>query len=704
MKKIIIFLLIIVVTFGENKENYSPKVGLVLSGGAAKGFAHIGTLKVLEKNNIKIDYISGTSIGALIGVFYSAGYSIEEIEDIMKNIDPSMFFTDKIDRKDLPMEEKIFSERYTFSVPLKNFKIDLPQSLISGQNVYMFLKKYLWDAKKIKNFEDLPIPVHIITTNMNTGEEVVLSKGDLAKALSASMALPAFFHPIKWDDKVLADGLSANNFPVDEVKKMGADIVIGVNITAPLADMKDLNFITVLNQLQYFRSYDNTKESKKRANILIEPSTDKYFPLDFSKSEELVKIGEEATQNKVEEIINEVPTKNNSSRNSIIKGNNSFVFVDKIEIKGLEKLDSSFVLKVIKKEPPFEINSQELEDIIKRLYAFKFFKRIYYEFSENTLILTFEEKTTDKINVGFNYKNIDGNNEGRASIGLELNSLLIKNNKLNFDAVISGNPEVTLKNYIYYGRGIFGKIGLLSTLTYREQSVYENIKDNKALTDNESYKADFLIGSIMGKKNLFGFGINYEKLNYEDFFDKENNAEFYSKWTYDSYDKTVFPDKGTYLKTIWSVDLSNVSKEEPYNNFDLYFNNYAPLNKKLSLITSLNLSKVTGENIPFSKYPLIKGMVESGQEFSFYGLDSKGLRTKDNLLLQFGLKYNIKDNLFVTSVFNSGVYSDYLTSDTKQISGYGLILGRNTDFGPIYLGYSNSQGDSHIYLNFGYEF
>lgn len=217
MKKIIIFLLIAIVTFGENKESYTPKVGLVLSGGAAKGFAHIGTLKVLEKNNVKIDYISGTSIGALIGVFYSAGYSIEEIEDIMKNIDPSMFFTDKIDRKDLPMEEKIFSERYTFSVPLKNFKIDLPQSLISGQNVYMFLKKYLWDAKKIKNFEDLPIPVHIITTNMNTGEEVVLSKGDLAKALSASMALPAFFHPIKWDDKVLADGLSANNFPVDEV-------------------------------------------------------------------------------------------------------------------------------------------------------------------------------------------------------------------------------------------------------------------------------------------------------------------------------------------------------------------------------------------------------------------------------------------------------------------------------------------------------
>lgn len=502
MKKIIIFLLIAIVTFGENKESYTPKVGLVLSGGAAKGFAHIGTLKVLEKNNVKIDYISGTSIGALIGVFYSAGYSIEEIEDIMKNIDPSMFFTDKIDRKDLPMEEKIFSERYTFSVPLKNFKIDLPQSLISGQNVYMFLKKYLWDAKKIKNFEDLPIPVHIITTNMNTGEEVVLSKGDLAKALSASMALPAFFHPIKWDDKVLADGLSANNFPVDEVKKMGADIVIGVNITAPLADMKDLNFITVLNQLQYFRSYDNTKEAKKRADILIEPSTDKYFPLDFSKSKELVKIGEEATQSKVEEIIREVPTKNNSSRDSIIKKNNSFVFVDKIEINGLEKLDSSFVLKVIKKEPPFEINSQELEDIIKRLYAFKFFKRIYYEFSENTLILTFEEKTTDKINVGFNYKNIDGNNEGRASIGLELNSLLIKNNKLNFDAVISGNPEVTLKNYIYYGRGIFGKIGLLSTLTYKEQSIYETIKDNKALTSSESYKADFLIGSIMGKKNL----------------------------------------------------------------------------------------------------------------------------------------------------------------------------------------------------------
>ena len=711
MKKI--FLIIFILSFNiifasEESDIKRPKIGLVLSGGGAKGFAELGVLKVLEENKIPIDYISGTSIGALIGVLYSSGYSTSEIENIVKTMDTSIFFADKIKREDLPMEEKIFSERYALSIPFEDYKLSLPKSLISGQSVYMTLKKHLWDTKDIRNFKDLPIPVHIMTTNINTGEEVVLKKGDLVKALASSMALPAFYNPISWEEEgyVLSDGLNSNNFPVEEVKKMGADIVIGVNVSAPLEDMEDLNFITVLNQIQYYRSYDKTNNQKKMVDVLIEPDTSKYFPLDFTQGKELIRIGEESALEKLPMIKELIPYTDDKVRKKIIREEPMEVYVKEIKIKGLKNIDESFIGTIIKKEAPFYISKDEMEELIKRLYAFTFFERIFYEFVDNTLIFNFVEKSNDKLHLGFNYKNTDGKSNGKLIVGLNLNGLGLKNNKTNIDLNISELPKFTARNYIYYGKGVFGKFGLLTTLNYEKSDVYKYLDEKYPYNTFDKYEADFLLGSITGKRNLIGIGLDFEKIYFEDEEknSKEENIDYYIKWTYDSYDKTVFPDKGTYLKYMWNIDFKNIFKEDKlYNNFNIYLNNNTPFSKKISLISSLNIANISGNNIPSSKYPLIKGMVEGGQDFSFYGLDSKGIITKNNILAQFGAKYNIEENLFVSAFTNFGVYTD-LDDTTKELSGYGISLGRNTDFGPLYLTYSNSEKNRHIYLNFGYEF
>lgn len=711
MKKI--FLIIFILSFNiifasEESDIKRPKIGLVLSGGGAKGFAELGVLKVLEENKIPIDYISGTSIGALIGVLYSSGYSTSEIENIVKTMDTSIFFADKIKREDLPMEEKIFSERYALSIPFEDYKLSLPKSLISGQSVYMTLKKHLWDTKDIRNFKDLPIPVHIMTTNINTGEEVVLKKGDLVKALASSMALPAFYNPISWEEEgyVLSDGLNSNNFPVEEVKKMGADIVIGVNVSAPLENMEDLNFITVLNQIQYYRSYDKTNNQKKMVDVLIEPDTSKYFPLDFTQGKELIRIGEESALEKLPMIKELIPYTDDKVRKKIIREEPMEVYVKEIKIKGLKNIDESFIGTIIKKEAPFYISKDEMEELIKRLYAFTFFERIFYEFVDNTLIFNFVEKSNDKLHLGFNYKNTDGKSNGKLIVGLNLNGLGLKNNKTNIDLNISELPKFTARNYIYYGKGVFGKFGLLTTLNYEKGDVYKYLDEKYPYNTFDKYEADFLLGSITGKRNLIGIGLDFEKIYFEDEEknSKEENIDYYIKWTYDSYDKTVFPDKGTYLKYMWNIDFKNIFKEDKlYNNFNIYLNNNTPFSKNISLISSLNIANISGNNIPSSKYPLIKGMVEGGQDFSFYGLDSKGIITKNNILAQFGAKYNIEENLFVSAFKNFGVYTD-LDNSTKELSGYGISLGRNTDFGPLYLTYSNSEKNRHIYLNFGYEF
>lgn len=697
------------ITFAiEENDIKRPKIGLVLSGGGAKGFAELGVLKVLEENKIPIDYISGTSIGALIGVLYSSGYSTSEIENIVKTMDTSIFFADKIKREDLPMEEKIFSERYALSIPFEDYKLSLPKSLISGQSVYMTLKKHLWDTKNIREFKDLPIPVHIMTTNINTGEEVVLKKGDLVKALASSMALPAFYNPISWEEEglVLSDGLNSNNFPVEEVKKMGADIVIGVNVSAPLENMEDLNFITVLNQIQYYRSYDKTNNQKKLVDVLIEPDTSKYFPLDFTQGKALIRIGEESALEKLPMIKELIPYTDDKVRKKIIREEPMEVYVRDIKIKGLKNIDESFIRTIIKREAPFYISKDEMEELIKRLYAFTFFERIFYEFVDDILIFNFVEKSNDKLHLGFNYKNTDGKSNGKLIVGLNLNGLGLKNNKTNIDLNISELPKFTARNYIYYGKGVFGKFGLLSTLNYEKGDVYKYLDEKYPYNTFDKYEADFLVGSITGKRNLIGIGLDFEKIYFEDEekSPKEENIDYYIKWTYDSYDKTVFPDKGTYLKYIWNIDFKNIFKDDKlYNNFNIYLNNNTPFTKKISLISSLNIANISGNNIPFSKYPLIKGMVEGGQDFSFYGIDSRGIITKNNILAQFGAKYNIEENLFISTFTNFGVYTG-LDDSTKELSGFGVSLGRNTDFGPLYLTYSKSEKNRHLYLNFGYEF
>jgi len=484
---------------------------------------------------------------------------------------------------------------------------------------------------------------------------------------------------------ILSDGLSSNNFPVEEVKKMGADIVIGVNISAPLSKMDDLNFITVLNQIQYYRSYDKTKEQKEKADILIEPDTSKYFPLDFNKNAELISLGEKAGLEKIAAIKELIPNETPLTKTSILNPKDSVdeAFVSKVEIRGLKNMNESFVKNIIHKKAPFSISQAELEDLIKRFYAFNFFKRVFYEFNGDTLILTFEEKTMDKVSLGFNYKNINGDNDGKVVLGLDLNNLGIKNNKTNLDLIISGLPKVTLKDYIYYGKGIFGKFGLLTTLNYEKNNIYEDFSNTYPYTSSNLYEMDLLVGSITGKRNLVGFGLNFEKIDYDTsstLLESEDNVDYYFKWTYDSYDRAVFPNKGTFLKYTWTIDFAHIFEDEKlYNSANLYLSNYAPFSEKLSLISSINIDKITGDDIPFSKYPLVKGMVESGQSFSFYGLDYKGIRTKSNALLQFGLKYNLNENLFFSVLGNGGAYTD-LNNKVNDISGYGVSLGKNTDF------------------------
>ncbi|HLT32763.1 MAG TPA: patatin-like phospholipase family protein, partial [Aquaticitalea sp.] len=241
MKKIVfisfVFMSVAFISTAQNKAfSNEPKVGLVLSGGGAKGFAHIGVLKVLDSLNIKVDYVAGTSMGAIVGSLYAAGYTGKQLDSIFKSLDFDDVVNDNIPRAAKTFYERDNSEKYAVTLPFEKFKIKLPSALSRGQNVFNLLSKLMLHVSDINDFKKLPIPFFCMATDIETGTSVMLDEGNLAQAVAASGALPSLFQPVIIDDRILIDGGVTNNYPVDELRAVGMDVIIGVDVQDGLAD------------------------------------------------------------------------------------------------------------------------------------------------------------------------------------------------------------------------------------------------------------------------------------------------------------------------------------------------------------------------------------------------------------------------------------------------------------------------------------
>ena len=280
-----------------------PKVGLVLSGGGAKGLAHIGVIKVLEEAGIPIDYIGGTSMGSIVGGLYAIGYSSRQLDSIVRTIDWEEFLTDKVARRSLSMIEKDEEIKYLFAFPIREKKISLPSAIVEGQNISSMFSKLTSSVYNIKDFSQFPIPFLCMATDIEKGKPVVLKSGSLAAAMRASMAIPTVFSPEIIDGQEMLDGGLLNNFPVEEVKNMGADIIIGVDVGFRFYKKEEMNsMLKIMEQSIFMHSIESSQLSQKACNILITPRLAGYNASSFNKADSLIKRGEWAARQQFEKL------------------------------------------------------------------------------------------------------------------------------------------------------------------------------------------------------------------------------------------------------------------------------------------------------------------------------------------------------------------------------------------------------------------
>jgi len=290
------------------KAAHRPRLGLVLSGGGARGAAHVGVLKVLEEIHVPVDLIAGASMGSIVGGLYATGMSPQEMEDALATMDWDGSFQDKVTRKEMPFRRKFDESSFLtkVTVGIQDGHIAMPTGLVEGQKLNFILRQLTLPSALVDDFDKLSIPFRATATDVASGEGIVLSHGNVADAMRASMAFPGLFAPVELEGRLLVDGGVAENFPVKTARKAGAEVLVAVNIGTPPAGKEQLTSLTkIVNQVTSAATARNVKESKDAIgpnDVFIEPDLKDISFIDFKRVREAVALGEKAARLQIEEL------------------------------------------------------------------------------------------------------------------------------------------------------------------------------------------------------------------------------------------------------------------------------------------------------------------------------------------------------------------------------------------------------------------
>lgn len=407
--KYYVFLLLFLVTLSM-QTIARPKIGLVLSGGGAKGGAHIGVLKVLEENRIPVDYIVGTSIGSYVGGLYALGYSADEIEILMLNTDWEKGYSDFVPRENLLYADKEIRDDYhlTFRLGFSDGEFKVPRGLLLGQSALQLLKLSTDVVGEFSSFDDLPIPYRAVATDISTSKAVVLDSGSVSQAMKASSTVPGALEPININGQLLVDGGIVNNMPVDIARQIGSDIIIAIDIGSPLLDKNSINAtVDVLDQLSTILTITTTNNQKKlltEADLLIRPNIDNFSTTDFSMVGKAIIEGKKAATKELqalkklavdENVYTDILVEKKRKRDQWLAALSDPIIAIKYDN------DSTVDIAIIERHLNLSVgdivNKVEIEKAIDRIYALNRFEYVNAEFIDSelgrTLIVTTRAKS-----------------------------------------------------------------------------------------------------------------------------------------------------------------------------------------------------------------------------------------------------------------------------------------------------------------------
>ena len=683
----------------NDKNKNDLKVALVLSGGGAKGYAHLGVLKVLEKENIKIDYIAGTSIGAFVGTLYSIGYSIDDIEKVLDNLNTESFLESGTDLTGLDLDKKDSLKKYSFYINFdNNLNYSLPKGLRETEEFYLVVKNLLKNYENIKNFDNFPIPIRVIATNLNTGETKSFSEGDIAKVLTASMAIPTIFEPVEVNGALYVDGIVSRNLPVEEAYDMGADLVIASDVGTPVVKKDNYNILSVLNQMVAIQSSYITKGSKGKATVLISPDIKNISATDTTKRKDLINLGEVAAQNQISKLEEFPKASSNRERAEVEKEKQNNFIISKIEYdqkfdKNTIDILNNFFRSLLYKP----ISESDIDKKIVDVYNSKYMDKLYYTIENDILHLNGEKGHLNRIGVGFNYQTGYGTT---FNLGTDLFFNGKFGNSINLNLKFGDYLGADLGTLTYYG--IKNRFGVFTDTGYNESPffLYENRRKLAKFMNREAY---FEIGLFTQPNNnsMISYGAlsKFSSLKQDTGGNLSQNLEYsenqtktYLRLKYDTLDSISNPMRGVKGEFIYNFASSIGTAKSNLYGPAYSVKGYIPINPKLSFIYGLNSASLRGDRVRADQKIRLGGSYTNinNNEFEFYGLNYQEKQVKDLISLTLGFKHKIVYSLYFNTKFNIATFTEdnSLNNNNSKLwknysKGMGVSISYDSPIGPI---------------------
>lgn len=735
---IILFFFFLFSDASAQQTSSRPKIGLTLSGGGAKGLAHIGILKALDSAGLKVDYITGTSMGAILGALYSIGYSGKEIEALCRNMDWDALLSNQVPLQALSMEEKNQYSRFALDLPYYNNKVRLPTGLIQGQELSLKLSELFFRVYKEKNFSSFPIPFKCMATDLETGDLIVLDTGDIVTAIRASMAIPSIFTAVTIGNKKLVDGGLVRNFPVKNVKEMGADITIGSNVSGGLSS-KDriLSPIDVILQMAFFKEAGDFKEEVPLTDIYIYMPLLKYNMGSFNSTEEIMQVGNETGENyypyfkHLADSISALDIVDPPG----IKTDAKTVYIRNHVVTGLKKTTRPFFSHLLDFYDSKYYTAQQINKKIRRAYGSRYYNSITYSLepvSGDTakIIFNVEENPSTFLKAGLYYSIFRGIN---ANLNLTTRDLLIPNSRSIFSLSLGESFQLETEHLQYLGR--IKSVAVIPAFRIDRLNIltYNNFKKDGAYRQTY-YKTSLNLQNSGSNRFTAGIGTSIElvQLNPTTKSIIEAKGRFtgiksYVYLKYNNQDQTFYPTKGSRINAEfgWVYDqkpkLNTFQNGLPTAASTLNFDNYPRfvfdgnffIHTKSRVIVFSEIQ--AGINFT-TKANMLNNFLIGGisgsfrNQVRFAGLPEASLNAATVAALQVGLRYTLFNNIYLIGRVN-GLMKDFgteniATSGNKFLSGYALTFAYKSPIGPLELSgmYCDQSGRLQSYVTFGIPF
>ena len=695
-----------------------PNIGLVLGGGGARGYAHIGVLKKLEEMRIPYDYIAGTSMGSIVGGFLATGMESDELASVVRDADWDDLFKDDTSREDIPFRRKADDNLGLFGPKLGIGKDSslLPKGVVSGQKVIFMFESVTSQRVNTSDFDKLPIPYRAIATDIVSGEMVVIDSGELSMAMRASMAVPAVFDPVRRDDYLLVDGGLVRNLPVDVARDMGADVVIAVDVGTKLAGRDEINnALAIVYQMSGLLTVHNTDkqiESLLEHDILISPALgDEISSADFKKLDVAIPIGYAAAAS-VQDELQKYSLSEDEYRdwrqqiNACVEGPPQVHFV---ELDNQSRFSDDVILELITIKPGEKLNLEQLDHDLRQIYGLGFIRQARYSVVEQNgqqgieITVLQDERGKQFIETGLDLSFSDRGTVFNIRGGYLNTGLDDRGSEFRALAQFGESPGLFVDYYRPLDNGLKYKFHPSLSIFSRPLLIYD--EKGHALAEIELDE----VGGAIGLAREFGrtaqIGVGFTR--YAGRLDVTignpdlkpfsfDGAELFAEINIDRLDDRYLPTRGVMADLKYTSSSRSLGADIGFNQleFGIVGSNTFGLH---------NLMWGGQYNVSLDDNPSIYSWYTGGGFLNMSGFEPNSLVGQHYGMVLAGYRYQIGKSGFLPGYAGMTLEYGNATEKRSEIFSDGLLNGSvymaySSPLGPVYLGIGWSEQRSAIYF------